>query len=62
MPIPVEYADYTDVFEEKEIPQLPLHRPGVDHKITLALGSKPFYGSIYNLSETELRYLKEYID
>ena len=61
-PIPLEYAEYADVFEDKEIPQLPPHRPGVDHEIPLAPGSKPFYGPIYNLSETELRYLKEYID
>ena len=61
-PIPFEYAEFTDVFKDKEIPQLPSHHPGVDHEIPLALGSKQFYGPIYNLSETELRYLKEYID
>jgi len=61
-PIPLEYAEFADVFEDKEIPQLPPHHPGVDHEIPLAPGSKPFYGPIYNLSETELRYLKEYID
>jgi len=61
-PIPLEYAEFADVFEDKEIPQLPPHRPGVDHEIPLAPGSKPFYGPIYNLSETELRYLKEYIN
>ena len=61
-PIPLEYAEFTDVFEDKEIPQLPHHRPGVDHEIPLAPGSKPFYGPIYNLSETELRHLKEYIE
>jgi len=61
-PIPLEYAEFADVFEDKEISQLPPHRPGVDHEIPLAPGSKPFYGPIYNLSETELRYLKEYID
>jgi len=62
LPIPFEYAKFADVFEEKETPQLPLHRSGVDHEIPLAPGSKPFYGPIYNLSETELRYLKDYID
>ena len=61
MPVSVEYADYAHVFEERKIPQLPLHRPGVDHKITLAPDSKSFYGSIYNLSETKLCCLKEYI-
>ena len=62
VPIPLEYAEFADVFEDKEIPELPPHRPGVDHEIPLTPGSKPFYGPIYNLSETELRYLKEYID
>jgi len=61
-PILLESAEFADVFEDKEIPQLPPHRPGVDHEIPLAPGSKPFYGPIYNLFETELRYLKEYID
>jgi len=61
-PIPLQYAEFADVFKDKEIPELPPHRPGVDHEIPLAPGSKPFYGPIYNLSETELRYLKEYID
>ena len=62
MSVPVEYANHADVFEEKEILQLPPHHPGVDLEIPLARGSKSFYGSIYNLSETKLRYLKEYID
>ena len=52
--VPVEYADYDDIFEEKRIQQLPLYRPGIDHDITLTSGSKLFYASIYDLSETEL--------
>jgi len=36
MPIPVKYAHYANVFEEKEIPQLPLNRSGVDYEITFA--------------------------
>jgi len=52
--VPVEYTDYDDIFEEKRIQQLPFYRPGIDHDITLTPGSKLFYGSIYNLSETEL--------
>ena len=62
MPVSVEYTDYTDIFKEKEILQLLLHHPDVDYKITCTLGSKLLYSSIYNLSETELCYLKEYID
>jgi len=60
--ISFEYADYADVFEEKEIPQLPPHRPSIDHEIPLAPDSKPSYRPIYNLSKTELHALKEYID
>ena len=39
-----------------------MHCPSVDREITLALGSELFYSSIYNLFETKLYYLKEYID
>jgi len=60
--IPVEYTEFANVFKDKEISQLPLHRLSVDHKIPFAPGSKPFYGPIYNLCESELRYLKDYID
>jgi len=34
----------------------------VDYEIALAPGFKLFSGSIYNLSKSELQYLKEYID
>jgi len=60
--VPAEYADFADVFEEKNSQMLPPHRPGVDHEIPLISGAKPVYGPIYNLSETELQALKEYID
>jgi len=60
--IPLKYAEFADVFKDKEIPQLSSHRPGIDHEIPLALSFKPFYGSIYNFSEAELRYFKKYID
>ena len=60
--VPAEYADFADVFEEKNSQVLPPHRPGVDHEIPLISGAKPVYGPIYNLSETELQALKEYID
>ena len=56
------WAEVSDVFEDKEIPQLLPHHPGINHEIPLSPGSKPFYGMIYNLSETKLRYLNEYID
>ena len=60
--LPPEYAEYADVFEEKNSEVLPPHRPNVDHEIPLVPGAKPVYGPIYNLSETELKVLREYID
>ena len=36
--ISVEYTEFTDVFENKEIPSLLPHRPSVDHEISLAPG------------------------
>ena len=60
--VPLEYAEYIDVFEEKNAETLPPHRPNVDHEIPLIPGAKPVFGPIYNLSETELQYLKDYID
>ena len=60
--VPDEYAEFADVFEPKNSQKLPPHRHGVDHEIPLVPNSKPVYGSIYNLSETELKTLKDYID
>ena len=60
--VPLEYAEYADVFEEKNTETLPPHRPNIDHEIPLIPGAKPVFGPIYNLSKTELRYLKDYID
>ena len=41
---------------------MPPNRGPLDHHIHLEEGSKPVFGPIYNLSETELQVLKEYID
>ena len=60
--IPDEYKDFAEVFSKKKASQLPPHRGRLDHSITLEEGSKPTYGPIYNLSETELSVLKEYIE
>jgi hypothetical protein len=60
--VPAEYAEYADVFEAKNTQNLPLHRYGVDHEIPLVSGAKPVFGPIYNMSETELQTLKDYID
>jgi hypothetical protein len=60
--VPIEYAEFADVFEPTNSQKLPPHRPGIDHEIPLISNAKPVYGPIYNLSETELQALKEYID
>jgi hypothetical protein len=61
-PIPKEYEDLAEVFSKKKAHELPPHRGPLDHHIDLEEGSKPVFGPIYNLSETELQVLKEYID
>jgi hypothetical protein len=60
--IPKEYQDLAEVFSEVESSALPPHRGHLDHHIPLEEGSKPVFGPLYNLSETELKALKEYID
>jgi hypothetical protein len=54
-----EFADYADVFLEEEAAILPPLK-GLQHAIKLN-GSKPPYGPIYNLSETELAVLRKYL-
>ena len=62
--MPPEYHNYAgSVFDEvKPAQALPPHRGHVDHRIDLTDGSSPIFGPIYNLSETELKVLKEYIE
>ena len=60
--LPREYEDYADVFDEQAESRLPPHRDNLDHAINLTPGSTPPFGPLYNLSETELQVLKEYID
>ena len=60
-PIPSQYSDFADVFDPKEADVLPPHRP-YDCKIDLVPGAQPSVGAIYNLSEPELRALKEFLD
>ena len=60
--VPLEYSEYADVFERRNAEKLLPHCPNVDHEIPLIDGVKPTYGPIYNLSELELKTLKEYID
>jgi len=60
--IPKEYRDLSEVFDKEKAQHLPPHRGSLDHAIDLEEGTKPTFGPIYNLSETELTVLKKYID
>ena len=60
--IPQEYRDLAEAFSKDKAHNLPPHRGSLDHHIPLEPGSKPIFGPIYNLSETELQVLKEYIN
>ena len=59
--IPIEYHDFLDVFAEKSARTLPPHR-SYDHTIEIEEGTKLPTGRIYNMSEIELKALKEYLD
>lgn len=59
--LPEKYADYADVFDERNASLLPEHRP-YDCAIELEPGTQPPFGPIYGLTETELHALKEYVD
>ena len=60
--IPPQYQDLAKAFSKDEAESLPPHRGHLDHHIPLEDGAKPVFGPIYNLSETELKVLKEYIE
>ncbi|KAG5735086.1 hypothetical protein E4T56_gene20480 [Termitomyces sp. T112] len=59
--VPPEYHEFADVFSKGSAKELPLHC-SYDHKIDLKEGTSPPFGKIYNMSEIELRALKEYLD
>ncbi|KAG5726541.1 hypothetical protein E4T56_gene4663 [Termitomyces sp. T112] len=59
--VPLEYHEFADVFSEGSAKELPPHR-SYNHKINLKEGTSPPFGKIYNMSEIELRALKEYLD
>ncbi|KAG5716111.1 hypothetical protein E4T56_gene10872 [Termitomyces sp. T112] len=59
--VPPEYHEFTNMFSEGSAKELPPHR-SYDHKIDLKEGTSPLFGKIYNMSEIELRALKEYLD
>ena len=61
-PIPKEYEDLAEVFSKNKAYELPPNCGPLDHHIHLEKGSKLVFSPIYNISETELQVLKEYID
>ena len=59
--VPEQYRDFLDVFSPGEAKELPPHRP-YDIKIETEGEKMPPIGKLYNMSEVELKALKEYID
>jgi len=59
--VPQEYYDYLVLFSEKEARILPPSRY-VDHAIPLIEGSKPPFGHIYSMSDSELKEVRKWID
>ncbi len=59
--VPKAYRDLADVFSPSNANSLPPHRDE-DHAIELELGKTPPFGPLYNLSEYQLKTLREYID
>ncbi len=59
--IPKAYRDLADVFSPSNANSLPPHRDE-DHLIELEPGKTPPFGPLYNLSEYQLKTLREYID
>jgi hypothetical protein len=59
--LPEIYREFSDVFSKERADLLPEHRK-YDMKIELKTGSQPPYGPIYNLTQDELKALKEYLD
>ena len=60
-PLPTKYLDFEDIFNKAKASSLPDHRP-YDCPIDLQPGKEPPWGPIYNLSPSELKALREYID
>jgi hypothetical protein len=58
--LPDKYAEYSQVFSKIHADKLPPHRP-YDHTIPIVDGATVPFGPVYNLSQTELKALHEYI-
>lgn len=58
--VPPEFHDFLEVFNKDNSDKLPDHGP-YDHAIELIGDDQPKFGTIYSLSEVELKVLYEYI-
>ena len=56
--IPCEYRNFMDIFSEELVQKIPLHHD-YDHRIKLEEGTTPPHGKLYNMSEMELKTLKD---
>jgi hypothetical protein len=59
--LPVEFAQFADVFLPQTNCALPPHRD-MDISINLKEGARPPFGGLYNLSFDEQQQLKSYLD
>ena len=59
--LPDALKEFADVFAEEQASILPSHK-AADHKIEVFEDKEPPYGPLYNLSERELRILRDYIE
>lgn len=59
--VPLEYHDFLDLLSGKEAKEHQSHM-SYNHKISLLLGMKPLFRSLYGMLKLELEVLKEYIE
>jgi len=59
--VPQEYHEYLVLFSQKEAQILPSSRY-IDHAIPLIEGSKPPFGRMYAMSDSELKQVRKWID
>jgi hypothetical protein len=59
--LPSELEEYRDVFPLDDEPARPLPE-GVEYTIDLELGQRPPFRPLYNLSATELKALRDYLE
>jgi len=58
--LPAKYKEFADVFSKQEADKLPPHRL-YDHTIPIREGETVPYGPVYNLSQSEIEALHNYI-